>query len=316
MRTDAMTPEKFAQAIVSIERNYGLRLDARSTWLRLDAFKKVKELAGGKCNEKTGWYGLKGACKRGKKGEGDARSKESKVEIAGKIRTRKMNESSKKPGSKTGKKPEQTQIPKETTKVQRKIDHEVKRSGLFDVESISSGVSKPVASKVQSILKSGSQSELPIVVLKASDGTHDAAADAYSGQSDIASYREAMKKDPNLKGRMDVITVSSKEEALEAVSQQNMIAKHSKAREPIKKIVLLDMENFKVKSSDFDKGDIEKLAQSISKNGGIYQGPQVKQSGVEEWATQSRSDDFAVLAYRRAQDLNPKLKGRMMAQLV
>ena len=311
-----MTPEVFAQAIVSIERNYGLRLDARSTWLRLDEFKKVKELAGGKCNEGKGWYGLKGACKRGKKGEGEARSKESKVDIAGRIRKRKMGESSAKPGARIEKNPEKVQSPKENAKVQRKIDYEVKRSGLLDVESISSGDSKPVPSKVQSILKSGFQSEMPIVVLKANDGTHDVTADAYSGQSDIASYREAVKKDPALKGRMDVITVSSKEEALEAVNQQNMIAKHSKTREPIKKSVLLDMENFKVKHSDFDKSDVEKLAQSISKNGAIYQGPQVRQSGADEWSTRSRSDDFAVLAYRRAQELNPKLKGRMMAQLV
>jgi len=90
-----MKPEVFAQAIVSIEHNYGLRLDARSTWLRLDEFKKVKELAGGKCNETKGWYGLKGACKRGRKGEGEARSKESKVDIASRIKKRKMGESSK-----------------------------------------------------------------------------------------------------------------------------------------------------------------------------------------------------------------------------
>ena len=86
-----MTPEVFAQAIASIAQNYGLRLDARSVWLRMDEFKKVEELKGGKCNEATGWYGLKGACKRGKKGEGDARNKESKVDIANRIRKRKMS---------------------------------------------------------------------------------------------------------------------------------------------------------------------------------------------------------------------------------
>lgn len=32
-----MTPEVFAQTIVSIENTYGLRLDARSAWLRMDA---------------------------------------------------------------------------------------------------------------------------------------------------------------------------------------------------------------------------------------------------------------------------------------
>lgn len=316
MSTNTMTPEKFAQTIVSIERNYGLRLDARSTWLRLDEFKKVKELAGGKCNESKGWYGLKGGCKRGKKGEGDARSKESKVEIAGKIRTRKMNESSKKPGAKTGKKPEQAQTPKETAKVQRKIDYEVKQSKLLDMESISNGGAKPVEARIQSIIKSGLQSELPIVIIKGKKGANDVDTDTYSGQAEVASYQAAAKRDPKIKGRMDVIAVSSKEEALEALGQQNMIAKHSKGREPIKEAILLDMESFKVKHSDFDKKEIEKLAQSISKNGGIYQGPQVRQSGADEWSTRSRSDDFAVLAYRRAQELNPKLKGRTMAQLV
>lgn len=84
-----MTPEVFAQAIVSIARNYGLRLDARSAWLHLDEFKKVKELAVGKCNEASGWYGLRGACKRGTKQEGVAKAKESKLEMANKIRKRK-----------------------------------------------------------------------------------------------------------------------------------------------------------------------------------------------------------------------------------
>ena len=84
-----MTPEVFAQAIISIEKNYGLRLDARSAWLRMDEFKKVKELAVGKCNEAKGWYGMKGACKRGAKHEGIAKVKESRLEIANKIRKRK-----------------------------------------------------------------------------------------------------------------------------------------------------------------------------------------------------------------------------------
>ena len=48
-----MTPELFAQAIVSIEQNYGLRLDARSVWLRMDA------IACGR-----GWVGTKPGCKR------------------------------------------------------------------------------------------------------------------------------------------------------------------------------------------------------------------------------------------------------------
>ena len=85
----SMTPEIFAQTIVSIEKNYGLRLDARSAWIRMDEFKKVKELAVGKCNEAKGWYGMKGACKRGAKHEGIAKVKESRLEIANKIRKRK-----------------------------------------------------------------------------------------------------------------------------------------------------------------------------------------------------------------------------------
>lgn len=81
-----MTPELFAHTIVSIEKSYGLRLDARSVWLRMDGFKKVKGLPGGKCNEAKGWYGLVGACKRGKKGEGESKSKESKVETANRLK--------------------------------------------------------------------------------------------------------------------------------------------------------------------------------------------------------------------------------------
>ena len=310
-----MTPETFARSIVSIEQKYGLRLDARSAWLRLDEFKKVKELAGGKCNETKGWYGLKGACKRGKKGEGEARAKESKVDIAGRIRKRKMGEASVNP-VKTEVKPSKPKVPEEPAKAQRKMDYEVKQSKLLDMESISNGGAKPVASRIQSIIKSGLQSELPIVIIKGKKGANDVDTDTYSGKAEVASYQEAAKRDPKIKSRMDVIAVSSKEEALEALGQQNMIAKHSKGREPIKESILLDLESFKVKHSDFDKKDIEKLAQSISKNGGIYQGPQVKRSGVDEWSTRSKSDDFAVLAYRRAQELNPKLKGRMMAQLV
>ena len=48
-----MTPETFAQAIVSIEHNYGLRLDARSVWLTMDATP---------CGR--GWAGNKPGCKR------------------------------------------------------------------------------------------------------------------------------------------------------------------------------------------------------------------------------------------------------------
>ena len=52
-----MTPETFSQAIVSIEKSYGLRLDARSVWLRMDATP---------CGR--GWVGTKPpGCKRGGK---------------------------------------------------------------------------------------------------------------------------------------------------------------------------------------------------------------------------------------------------------
>jgi hypothetical protein len=309
-----MTPQAFAKAIVSIEQNYGLKLDAAETWLRLDEFKKVKELKGGKCNEAKGWYGLKGACKRGKKGEGEAKGKESKMAIAGKIKARKQKGETIEP--------EQKSTTKKTSEVKesqsRSVDFEVKQTKLLDIESISSGSAKAKTSKVESILKSGLQSELPIVVIKSKKGSLgiDTDTDTYSGAEEIASYREAVKRNPNLKGRMDVIIARSKEEAIAAAKQQDMIATHSKRREPIKEARLLDVESFKVKNTDFKKADIEELAQSISRNGGIYQGPQVKQSGIEEWTTRSGSDDFAVLAYRRAQELNPNLKGRIMAQFV
>ena len=50
-----MPPEVFAQTIVSIEKNYGLRLDARSVWLRMD----------NSCGK--GWEGVQGHCQRSKK---------------------------------------------------------------------------------------------------------------------------------------------------------------------------------------------------------------------------------------------------------
>ena len=52
-RGRSMTPEVFAKTIISIEHNYGLKLDARSVWLRMDA------IACGK-----GWVGTKPGCKR------------------------------------------------------------------------------------------------------------------------------------------------------------------------------------------------------------------------------------------------------------
>ena len=88
-RGDAMTPEVFARAIVSIEQNYGLKLDARSVWLRMDDWKRLgHDQMGQKCGR--GWVGLRGACKRVTKGgDKDAAIKASKVALADKIRARK-----------------------------------------------------------------------------------------------------------------------------------------------------------------------------------------------------------------------------------
>ena len=79
----------FARAILSIEQNYGLRLDARSTWLRMDDWKRLgRDQMGQKCGR--GWYGLRGACKRGKKGaDNSAAIKASKVALADRIRKKK-----------------------------------------------------------------------------------------------------------------------------------------------------------------------------------------------------------------------------------
>ena len=84
-----MTPELFAKTIASIEQNYGLRLDARSVWLRMDDWKRLgRDQMGQKCGR--GWQGLRGACKRVPKG-GDKESaiKASKVALADKIRKNK-----------------------------------------------------------------------------------------------------------------------------------------------------------------------------------------------------------------------------------
>jgi hypothetical protein len=87
---DAHEVDRYTRAIESLNLKHGWHLDAQNILLRLDEFKKVKELKGGKCNEAKGWYGLKGACKRGKKGEAEVRAKESKVDIANRIRKRKQ----------------------------------------------------------------------------------------------------------------------------------------------------------------------------------------------------------------------------------
>ena len=84
-----MTPETFAKTIASIERNYGLRLDARSVWLRMDDWKRLgRDQMGQKCGR--GWHGLRGACKRVPKGgDKDAAIKASKVALADRIRKNK-----------------------------------------------------------------------------------------------------------------------------------------------------------------------------------------------------------------------------------
>ena len=84
-----MTPEVFAAAIVSIEQNYGLRLDARSVWLRMDDWKRLgRDQMGQKCGR--GWQGLRGACKRVPPGgDKDAAIKASKVALADRIRKNK-----------------------------------------------------------------------------------------------------------------------------------------------------------------------------------------------------------------------------------
>ena len=88
-KRDSMTPEIFARAIASIEQKYGLRIDARSAWLRMDDWKRLgRDQMGQKCGR--GWHGLRGACKRVPKGgDKEAAIKASKVALADKIRARK-----------------------------------------------------------------------------------------------------------------------------------------------------------------------------------------------------------------------------------
>lgn len=62
-----MEPKLFAQAIVAIERKYGLRLDAQDAWFRLD---------GVPCGR--GWMGTKPGCKRSKKKSGGGAPKMGK----------------------------------------------------------------------------------------------------------------------------------------------------------------------------------------------------------------------------------------------
>lgn len=316
-----MNPQTFARAVVSIEAKYGLRLDAAEVWLRLDAKQVLRKIGGRRPGKrcKGGWISAEKQCSDHKTSDGKltAAGKSSAAELAGKVRSRKGMQPIETKNGERVRVAQGESTPKETkSSPQRTVDFEVKESKPLDIESISSGSIKANESKVRAILKSGFQSELPVVVIKAKKGSVDIDLDTYSGAEEVASYREAVKRNPNLKGRMDVIIAGSKEEAIAAAKQQKLIAKHSKVREPIKEARLLDVESFKTRNTDFKQTDIEDLAQSISQNGGIYQGPQVRQSGAEEWTTRSRSDDFAVLAYRRAQEMNPQLKGRLMAQFV
>jgi len=113
----SMTPEVFAQAIASIEQNYGLRLDARSVWLRMDDWKRLgRDQMGQKCGR--GWVGLRGACKRVKKGgDKDAAMKESKVALADRIRAKKglRDRNAPKPVVKKAEKEPKSQQPKPQT---------------------------------------------------------------------------------------------------------------------------------------------------------------------------------------------------------
>lgn len=51
-----MTPTAFAKAIIVIEKTYGLRLEPRSAWLRLDGARS--------CDVSSGWHGTIGDCER------------------------------------------------------------------------------------------------------------------------------------------------------------------------------------------------------------------------------------------------------------
>lgn len=66
------------------------RLSDRYGW-HLDDWKRIgRSQMGQKCNEDRGWVGLKGACKRGKKGgDNKAAIKQSKADLADKLRKRK-----------------------------------------------------------------------------------------------------------------------------------------------------------------------------------------------------------------------------------
>ena len=323
-----MNPQTFARAVVSIESKYGLRIDAADVWLRLDEFKKVKELAGGKCNEAKGWYGLKGACKRGKKGEGEARSKESKVDVANRIRKRKGTEIKEKTANGTAQAAERSGKPKDSTNAKKRQGvmgpkrqgvmgpPELKQSKLLDIESLDVKDQQFDEKGVQSILKSRLQSQMPVVLAKPGSNPLDPETDVFSGNADVANYKEAARRDRTLTGRMHVMIAKDENEAKESSAQQKILDRASIDRKPIKSSQILDIEAFPSKKSGMSKDKIEELAQSIVRNGGLYQGPQVKQTGVESWDTQSKADDFAVEGYRRALKINPELKGRIMAQFV
>lgn len=160
-----MTPELFAKTIASIEQNYGLRLDARSVWLRMDDWKRLgRDQMGQKCGR--GWQGLRGACKRVPKGgDKDAAIKASKVALADRIRKSK--------GLRDRSIPKAVVENTEALKRMKEMESVDARERAKIVESMKKGLSSAGQKEVDRLAKS--------------------AESAASWQNKMANHREALK---------------------------------------------------------------------------------------------------------------------------
>lgn len=144
-----MEPKLFAQAIVSLEDKYGLRLDAQDVWLRLDDWKRLGPNQRGKPCGRV-WVGLRGACKRGKKSDDNAEKiKASKMELADKIRAKKGLRDRNAP--KTESKPKVTSNPTKEERIARAKARDAFRDRIYPLLDAPVTIAPPLGKALKMI---------------------------------------------------------------------------------------------------------------------------------------------------------------------
>ena len=188
----------------------------------------------------------------------------------------------------------------------------LKQSKILDIESMGRTNGKYSEENVKRILSDRTQVNIPVV--------RQTGLESYSvvaGNQSIFDYKEAIKRDPSLKGRMDVHIVQSLAEANSAKKAFAIDAKY-KAETPSSKVPsfgLLDLDSIQTGNPNrFKKEDIEALSQMIQKNGGNYLTPHVKRTGLDSFVADSKGE-IAIHALRAALKVNPQLVDRLKVAL-